>query len=143
MKLASTVVYVDSVQPVLDFYRRAFGIATRFVDLDVQLPGRQPASAYEFAILEVAGGELHFATHALGELLMPGYQRPSGGQPSGVEIVFFVADVPAAFERAVEAGAVALREPREMPWGQTAAYVRSSEGMFVGLCSPLPGESSG
>ena len=41
MKL-STVIYVDDVPKVLDFYGRAFGIEAEFVDLDVNVPGREP-----------------------------------------------------------------------------------------------------
>ena len=138
MRHASTVIYVDSVPRVLDFYQRAFGIGTKFVDLDVQLPNRLPDVAYEFALLDVPDDTLHLASHALGELLMPGYRRPEDGQPSGVEIAFLVDDVSAAFVRAVAAGATVVAEPQQMPWGQTVAYIRSTEGTFVGLCSPAP-----
>jgi uncharacterized glyoxalase superfamily protein PhnB len=69
---------------------------------------------------------------------MPGtYQRPNQGQPSGVEIAFFATDVAAAFRRAIDAGAIALAEPKVMPWGQTIAYVRGIEGTMIGLCTPL------
>jgi uncharacterized glyoxalase superfamily protein PhnB len=135
----STVLYVDDVPTVLDFYGRAFGIEPEFVDLEVALPGRDPDGRYQFASLDMEGGSLQFATHDLGRLLMPGYSRPTTGQPSGVEIAFYTRDVAAAYRRAVEAGALEVAEPKEMPWGQTVAYVRSVEGTFVGICSPLPG----
>ena len=72
MELAGTVIYVDDVPKVLDFYERAFGIQAGLVDLDVQVPGRIPEERYQFAALEVRGGGLQLATHALGALLMPG-----------------------------------------------------------------------
>jgi lactoylglutathione lyase len=127
LQFGATVIYIDDDVPsVLDFYRRAFGLETRFYD-----PGS------EFGELETGGPSVAFATHRTGELLMPGaYQRPQGGLPSGVEIGFFTTDVAAAFQRAVDAGAVALAEPRVMPWGQTVAYVRSIEGTLIGLCTP-------
>ena len=99
MKLAATVIYVDSVPAVLDFYRRAFGLEPGLVDLDVQLPGRVAHRVYQFASIDAGGGTLQFGT--------------------------------------VEAGAVPLAAPKAMPWGQTVAYVRSIEGTFVGICSPL------
>jgi predicted enzyme related to lactoylglutathione lyase len=127
----ATAIYVDDVPKVLDFYRRAFGLETRFYD-----------QAYEFGELETGGPSVAFASHRLGERLMPGmYVRPESGQPSGVEVAFFSADVAAAFERAIGAGAVALAEPKVMPWGQTVAYVRSVEGTIVGLCTPMGKES--
>jgi hypothetical protein len=89
MKLAATVLYVDSARPVPDFYERAFGIATQFSDLDVQLPGRQQSAAYESAILDIPA-DLHIATHALGALLMPGYLRPPDGQRRASRLCFLL-----------------------------------------------------
>jgi lactoylglutathione lyase len=137
----STVIYVDDVPATLDFYERAFGIGAEFVDLDVSLPGREGEGRYQFAALRVEGGSLHCATHDLGRLLMPGYRRPADGQTAGVEVAFYTPDVVGLYRRAVEAGAREVAEPKEMPWGQTVAYVRSREGTFVGLCSPPPGSS--
>jgi lactoylglutathione lyase len=131
MKLAGTCLYVDDVPAVLDFYRRAFGFGTRFFD-----------EALQFAELDTGGVPgtppiLSFASHGFAEVLMPGYARPSGGGPSGVEVAFYANDVAAAFGRAVEAGAVVMAQPKVMPWGQTVAYVRSVEGTLIGLCSPV------
>jgi lactoylglutathione lyase len=137
MKLA-TIIYVDDVPAVLDFYRRAFGLEPVFVDLDVELPDRTPGGRYQFASLDVEGGTLHFGTHDLGTLLMPAYTRPASGQPAGMEIAFYSPDVQAAYGRAVAEGAESVAEPKVMPWGQTVAYVRSVEGTFVAFCSPLP-----
>ncbi len=140
MQLAGTVIYVDDVPAAVDFYQRAFGIGVKFVDLDVQLPNRRSAAKYQFAELATDGGPLQLATHALGSLLLPGYTRPMDGRPAGVEIAFFTDDVQAAFDRAVEAGATVVAQPKVMPWGQTVSYVRSLEGTFVGICSPPSAE---
>src|SRR5687768_18511022 len=137
MRLAATVLYVEDVAPVLAFYRAAFGCETRFHDADVQLAGRTPGATYQFAEVATEGGTLQFATPALGALLMPGFAPSPTGSPAAVEIAFTTADVPAAFERAVGAGAAPVRAPERMPWGQTVAYVRSIEGTYVALCSPL------
>src|SRR5262245_66296121 len=97
LRFGATVIYLpDDVPGVLDFYRRAFGLETRFYDPD-----------YEFGELETGGPSIAFATHRTGELLMPGaYQRPDRGFPSGVEIAFFAADIGAAFKRAIDARSV-------------------------------------
>ena len=137
MKLASIVIYVDSVPAVLDFYRRAFGLEPGLVDLDVLLPGRAAEGDYQFASIDAGGGTLQFGTHDLGALLMPGYTKPASGQVEATEIAFYTSDVDGAYRRAVEAGAMPLSAPKAMPWGQTVAYVRSVEGTFVGICSPL------
>ena len=127
MKFAGTVLYVDDVPAVMDFYRLVFGLETRFYD-----------EALQFAELETGSAPLMIASHQLGEMLMPvQYRRPEDGQPCGVEVAFMTSDVPAAFAKAVEAGAVALAEPKAMPWGATVAYVRSTEGTLIGLSTPV------
>jgi lactoylglutathione lyase len=128
LKFGATVIYVDGDVPaVLDFYHRALGLETRFYD-----------PTYEFGELETGGPSIAFATHRTGELLMPGtYQRPHRGQPTGVEIAFFTTDVAAAFKRSIDAGAVAITEPKVMPWGQTVAYARGIEGTLIGSCTPM------
>src|SRR5262245_36446176 len=127
MQFGGTVLYVDDVPRVKDFYHRAFGLPTRFYD-----------EALQFAELETGTALLALASHSLGEMLMPGqYRRPDGGQPSGVEVAFITSDVRAAFTKAVEAGATALAEPKVMPWGATVAYVRSIEGTLIGFSTPV------
>jgi len=59
MKFA-TVIYTQDVRSVLEFYQRAFGIATRFCD-----------DAYKYGELDVDGAILGIASHSLGELVMP------------------------------------------------------------------------
>jgi len=125
MNYGSTVLFVDDVPAVLAFYRRAFGFETRFYDED-----------YQFGELDAGGCVLGFGSHACGERMMPGrYTPPADGRPSGIEIAFFTPDV-AAYEQAINAGAGAVAEPKEMPWGQTVAYIRSLEGTIIGLCTP-------
>jgi len=128
LRFGGTDIYIDGDVPaVLDFYRCAFGIATRFYDPN-----------YDYGELVSGGPIIAFATHRTGELLMPGtYRRSERGQPSCVELAFFADNVVAAFQKAIEAGAVALAAPKLMPWGQTVAYVRSVEGTLIGLCSPI------
>ena len=95
-------------------------------------------TAFGFAIIDVGGTELGIATHAAGETMMPGnYRRPRSGHPEGVEIAFYTEDVSGAYQKAVQAGAASVAEPKAMSWGQTVAYVRSIEGTVIGLCSPL------
>ncbi len=128
LRFAGAAVYVDDVPAVLDFYRRAFDLETRFFDEE-----------YQYGELDTDSAILGFASHELGEMLMPGrYQSPRQGKGrSDVEIAFFTTDVPAAFARAVAAGAVVVAEPREMPWGPTVAYLRSIEGTLIGLSTPI------
>lgn len=135
MQLASAVLYVDdgTVPAVLDFYTRAFGMARRFYDPD-----------YQYGELATGEAILAVAAHSAGVRLMPGGYAPpaAGSRVENVEIAFTVLDVPAAFGRAVDAGAAVLAAPYTLPWGQEVAYVRSPEGTLVGLCAPLPASPS-
>jgi uncharacterized glyoxalase superfamily protein PhnB len=127
MQFAGTVLYVDQVSAVVDFYRRAFGLELRFFD-----------EALEFAELETGGSTLSIAAHSLGEMLMPErYSRPVDG-PAGVEIGFFTSDVTAAFAKAIAEGASPVAAPKRMPWGQEVAYVRAPEGTIIGFSEPSP-----
>ena len=127
MKLGAVVVYVDDVPAVLHFYRRAFGFETCFYD---------PTLGY--GELDTGGTMLAFGSHRVGEFLMPdAYERQQQGCGFNVEVAFETPDVPAAFARAVAAGANVVAEPKVLPWGVTAAYVRSVEGTLIGLGTPV------
>jgi catechol 2,3-dioxygenase-like lactoylglutathione lyase family enzyme len=126
-KFGGTAIYVDDVPATLDFYRRALGFETRFYD-----------EALQYGELDTGSTTVAFASHRFGAMLMPGaYTRPEMGQPSGVELAFLTSDVPAAFARAVAAGATPLAEPKVMPWGATVAYLRGVDGTLIGLSTPV------
>ncbi len=128
MQFGGTVLYVDDVRAVVDFYRRAFGLELRFYD-----------EALGFAELETGGSTLAVAAHSLGEMLMPGgYSRPADGKPAGVEIAFLTGDVPASFAKALAKGASPIAPPKRMPWGLEVAYVRAPDGTMIGLSEPPP-----
>jgi uncharacterized glyoxalase superfamily protein PhnB len=56
--------------------------------------------------------------------------------PAGFEVALTTADVQAAYDQALAAGAVALAPPVAKPWGQIVAFVRDKDGIIVELCSP-------
>ena len=89
LRFAATSIFVNDVPATLDFYRRAFGLETRFFDPE-----------YEFGERDIGGQPLALGSHRLGERLMPGsYVRPQSGQSSSVEVAFFTSDVSGAFAR--------------------------------------------
>jgi len=131
MTFGATVLYVDHVQSVVDFYQRAFGLKLRYHDEELG-----------YAELDTGGPTIiAIATHAVGEMLMPGadgYHRSPDGRPSGVEIGFFTENVPTAFAKALSEGASPVAAPRRMPWGLEVAYVRAPEGTLIGFSEPPP-----
>lgn len=126
MQFGGTVLYVDDVRAVVDFYERAFGLKLRFFD-----------ESLGFAELETGGSLLSIASHSIGEMLMPNeYRRPPDGRPAGVEIAFRTSDVAASFNKAITEGASPVSPPKRMPWGLEVAYVRAPEGTIIGFSEP-------
>ncbi len=56
-----------------------------------------------------------------------------------LELGFVTDDVEAAYGRALDAGAHAVKAPEKKPWGQLVGYVRDNNGFLVEICSPMPG----
>jgi predicted RNase H-like nuclease/predicted enzyme related to lactoylglutathione lyase len=93
------------------FYREAFGVEFQ--------QGQEPEPHAEVSWRE--GAYLHLA-------LFPA----DAGPTQNAEIGFHVDDLDLAHNRAVAAGAEVVREPRDEPWGRTAAY-RDPDGNLVTL----------
>lgn len=130
MNFAYTLVYVADVAASLAFFERAFGLPTRFL---------HESGAYGEVDTGASGTKLAFVDHATArDSVQHDYvAADASAMPLGMEIGFTVADVPAAFERAVAAGARALAVPVTKPWGQTVAYVRCPDGTLVELCTAM------
>ena len=130
MQFRYNIIYVPSVVDALAFYKAAFGFETRFLH-----------ESHQYGELETGATLLAFATHEMGTLNLNGqYQKTDPATPPlGMAIAFVTPDVPAAYAKALAAGAVTLQAPVEKPWGQTVAYLRAQEGTLVELCSPMAG----
>ena len=125
MKLGYTILYVDDVRATLAFYESAFGLATRFLH-----------DSGGYGELETGATALAFASRAMLRELGKTTRAPDAGAPS-FEIALVTDDVPAAVRRALAAGATRVQDAKEMPWGQTVAYVDDANGFRVELCTPM------
>ncbi len=128
MKFGYTIVYVSSVTDTLTFYKDAFGFETRFLH-----------ESGQYGELETGETVLAFASHETGKMTLDGHYQKNdpNAMPLGVELAFVTDDVALAYAKAIAAGAVSIKEPIAQPWGQVVAYVRSSEGSLIELCSPI------
>ena len=128
MQLGYTIIYVPDVEKAAAFYEKTFGLKRKFLDES----GKYAEMDTGATTLSVAADDLaqsHFSTSfARNEPAKP---------PAGIEIAFTTPDVPAAFSKAVSAGASPLAEPTEKPWGQVAAYVRDLNGVLIEICTPM------
>lgn len=58
-------------------------------------------------------------------------------QPQGVSMLIEVADVDAAYEHAVQAGAEVVVPTADYPWGQRIARFKDPDGIVVSLFTPI------
>ena len=118
MELGYVIVYVPDVVATVEFYERAFGLERLMVH-----------ESGQYAELATGTTRLAFASPAMAEAggLTVRLQR-ADEDAAGTEIVFITPDVQAGFDQAVRAGAVPVKTPTEMPWGQLVSYVRDPNG---------------
>jgi lactoylglutathione lyase len=130
MDYAYTILYVSDVEASIAFCEKAFGLARAFV---------HESGAY--GELATGNTKLAFVDHATARDSVGGAYVVASDSPLplGIEVGFTTADVPAAFARAVAAGATSVSPPAVKPWGQTVAYVRCPDGLLVELCTPMGG----
>jgi uncharacterized glyoxalase superfamily protein PhnB len=124
MNFGYVIVYVDDVVSAVSFYEKAFGLAVRFVH-----------ESKMYAELETGATALAFAHDSM--LEMHTGEISVKGEKKGFEIALTTADVETAFAVAVAAGAVEVKRPSVMPWGQKVAYVRDPFGTLVEICTPM------
>ena len=126
MRFGYTILYVADVTASVEFYERAFGVERRLLH-----------ESGQYAELETGATALAFAAHDLAAENLPEDLRPGPAQgPPTFEVCLVTNDVNAAFERATEAGASPVAEPKEKPWGQKVAYVRDPDGNLIELATP-------
>lgn len=128
MRFACTILYVQDVAASLAFFESAFGLSRRFL---------HESGAY--GELDTGATALAFAQHdtARANLGRDYVRADRSATPLGMEVGLACDDVPAAYRRAVEAGAHGLSAPATKPWGQVVAYVRCPDGTLVELCTPM------
>jgi lactoylglutathione lyase len=128
MKIAQTILYVQDVEQAAAFYERVFELERGEVNPEgvfIALKTGETTLAFVDAAW-VAGNSVDFAQ-----------VRPQA-QPPGIEISFWVEDVGATYQGAIEAGASAWYGPLEEGWGQTVSCVRDPNGFIVEISSPPP-----
>ncbi len=130
MKYGYTIIYVSSVVETLVFYKNAFGFDVKFI---------HESKAY--GELDTGETTLAFASHEMGDMNLGGEYIKANVQnePFGIELAFVTEDVASAYSKAVESGAVPIKEPEEKQWGQLVGYVRAVDGSIIELCSPISG----
>jgi lactoylglutathione lyase len=117
--------HVDDVASATDLYVRAFGLTVRFA---------HPSG--EYTELETGPTVLALFSPPL-DAQANGLSVTSAGRTSG-NITLVYDDVPAAYARAVAAGAKPVHEPVTKPWGQVSSYVLDNDGNLIEIASAVP-----
>lgn len=125
-RLAYVIVYVPAVEASLAFYEAAFGLRRRFLH-----------DSGTYGELETGATALAFADETSTPSAGTFTRNRGDGPAAGAEIGLVVADVAAAYARALAAGATPVLEPATKPWGQVVAYVRDRDGFLVELCTSM------
>jgi catechol 2,3-dioxygenase-like lactoylglutathione lyase family enzyme len=120
-----TILYVQDVPATLALFETAFGFKTAFLH-----------EGKDYGELDTGQTKLAFSSIKLMEQLGKSPATKPVKQPS-FEIAFETGDVAAALAKAVKAGLELVQDVTEMPWGQTIAYVRLSEGVLIEICTPV------
>ena len=127
VRFGYTLVYVSDVAATLEFYTNAFGLQPGFL---------HPSG--EYGELATGATKLGFVAHdtAAGHGFTYTPLKP-GAEPPGLEIGLVVDDVQKAYDTALAAGCVAVKQPAEKPWGLVVSYVRDCNGLLVELFSAM------
>jgi lactoylglutathione lyase len=128
IKLGYTILYVIDVLKSIEFYEKAFGFQRKFVTPD-----------NDYGELNTGETTLSFASKELASSnLKNGFTESKlTNKPFAIEIGFVTDDVEKTVIQAKNAGAVAVEEPKQKPWGQTVAYVRDIDGFLIEICTPV------
>jgi uncharacterized glyoxalase superfamily protein PhnB len=129
-QLGFVILYTPDVAKKMAFYERAFGLQKkRLAEGEVygEMHGDVP---------------LQFVQEDFARAYVPDFvENRLERAPAAIEIGFLLEDVPAAYQRALDAGCTAVAPPEQRSWGPTVAFVRDDEGVLVELCSiGAPGE---
>ena len=126
-------VFVNDLQKTIEFYRDVFGIEVKEVD------GPYAEFRHE---------GVRFAVFERAEL--PKYLGQVPTYPSGLNGTFELAidlpcfaDVDSEFQRVIKAGARAIMEPRDMPWGQRSCFVADPDSNIIEIGSFNKGQKDG
>ncbi len=127
MKFGYVILYVPDVKRSMAFYEAAFGLEQGFIH-----------DSGTYGEMATGNTKLAFAAESLAESHGFAIRRQTPDEkPAAFEIALVADDVAAAYRLALEKGARALAEPKEMPWGQWVSYVADLNGFTVEICSEI------
>lgn len=129
LRFKYTILYVESVAETLEFYESAFGFKRKMLH-----------QSGDYGELETGATTIAFSARKLMSEIGKNPGRPNAANPT-FEIAFETGDVALALNRALAADATLVQGAKDMPWGQTTAYVSDNNGFLIELCTPVTAAS--
>jgi lactoylglutathione lyase len=123
-RLGFVILYTRDVARKMAFYERAFGMEKKHL-ADKEVYGEMHGEVPLQFVQE------DFVRTQVKDFVASRADRP----PAAIEIGFLFDDVPAAYQRAIEAGCTPVGAPEKKPWGPVIGFVRDDEGVLIELCS--------
>lgn len=144
MKFGYTILYVKDVKATVDFYERAFDLKKKMIHEDQYAEldtGETTLSFASFEMAEQNGLSLQpvKSTKPLDSFTIQGPDFK--GPLANVNIGLVTENIEAAFEQAINHGAIKIKPPEKRPWGQ-CAYVKDLNGFLVEIFTPLQAHSA-
>ena len=90
---------------------------------------------------EETGGPVRHAKIRLGDTILEMGEAHGQYRPRPAGLHFYVPNVDAAYQRALEAGATSISAPADQPYGERGAGIKDPEGNSWFLATPLGGRS--
>ncbi len=126
LRLGYVIMYVKDVLTTVNFYERAFGLQSRFIH-----------ESHTYAEMETGQTILAFAKEEMVQASLPFRLNRLNNETAGIEIGLVTENVEQQFQKALDAGAIAVLSPNQKPWGQIVSYVKDNNGCLVEICSPV------
>lgn len=123
-KLGYVILYVESLDRALSFYTKVFGF-------------KEKARHGEYGELQSGDTTLAFAERKFIAEHMAIEVPAAGLDTCEIAVVVSKAEVDRVYRSALDAGASAVKEPADQPWGQCTSYVRDLDQHLVEICSPV------
>lgn len=118
LRTVNTYLHPADAAGLIEFLKRAF-------------------DAEEVRVYREPAGVVAHAQIRLGDTILEMGQAHGPYQPMPTGFHFYVPDVDAVYEQALEAGATSISAPADQPYGERAAGVRDPEGNSWFLATPL------
>lgn len=122
MQLASTRIFTDDVDALVDFYEAATGITA-----DRLHP--------KFAEIRTSSGRLALASTTTVPLLGDGAAEARANRTIALD--FLVDDVDATYQTLQNVVDVFVNTPTDMPWGNRSLLVRDPDGNLINFFTPV------